>query len=185
MESTAYQAKQHWRVKGPRDATLKFASTIVEVPRRTYSTRELADMQSRVERAQRQLNEADAAGDTWEKFQAGARLRRFADLLEQWKQPVDPSPAKVEVQALRIGELAVVAMPGEPFAEIGAAVRKGSPFAFTMFCGYSDGAGGDYMPTADEYGHGGYEVERSPYGPGADQKVIDAALEGSGDNRRV
>jgi hypothetical protein len=45
-----------------------------------------------------------------------------------------------------------------------------------MFCGYSDGEGGNYMPTADEYGHGGYEVERTPYGPGADRAVIDASV---------
>jgi hypothetical protein len=113
----------------------------------------------------------------WKKHQAGARVRRFGDLLKQWRSAVDRSPRQVEVQALRIGELALVAMPGEPFAEIGANVKKQSPFAYTMFCGYSDGIGGDYMPTADEYQHGGYEVERTPYGPSAAELVIDAAGE--------
>jgi hypothetical protein len=45
-----------------------------------------------------------------------------------------------------------------------------------MFRGYSDGVGGNCMPTADEYAHGGYEVERTPYGPGADRAVIEAAV---------
>ena len=67
-------------------------------------------------------------------------------------------------------------MPGEPFAEIGAAVRKASPFVYTIFCGYSDGVGGNYLPTADEYAHGGYEVERTPYGRGADKTVTNAAI---------
>jgi len=175
VESTAYQAKQHWRVKGPRDATLRFASQLVEVPRRTYSTEEIDAMAARLDRARGQLREAEASSDPWKKTQAGARVRRFGDLLEQWKRPADPTPLQVEVQALRIGDLAIVAMPGEQFAEIGVAVKKASPFAFTMFCGYSDGAGGDYMPTADEYKYGGYEVERTPYGPGADQKTIEGA----------
>jgi hypothetical protein len=57
------------------------------------------------------------------------------------------------------------AVPGKPFAEIGAEVRKRSPFAFTMFRGYSDGIGGNYMPTSQEYAHGGYEVKRTPTAP--------------------
>ncbi len=181
VESTAYQAKQHWRVKGPLDSTLKFTSALVDVPRRTYTEKELADMRSRITHAEKQVTVLQGSMDDWKRHQAGARARRFADLLKQWQQPVDPSPAQVEVQALRIGELVLVAMPGEPFAEIGQRVKKNSPFAFTMFCGYSDGVGGDcskgcipYMPIPEEYQHGGYEVEQSPYNPGAAQLVIDA-----------
>ena len=74
--------------------------------------------------------------------------------------------------SLRIGNVAIVALPGEPFAEIGAAVKKASPFAFTMFCGYSSGIEGDYLPVRSEYQHGGYEVERTPYGLGAAEKLI-------------
>ena len=123
-------------------------------------------MAGRLARATQQLDQAKSARDPWKQHQAAARVRRFGDLLEQWKQPVDPSPRQVEVEILRIGELAIVAMPGEPFAEVGAAVKKASPFAYTMFCGYSDGVGGDYMPIASEYTFGGYEVERTPYGSG-------------------
>ena len=176
VESTAYQAKQHWRVDGPRSATLRFASKVIEVPARQYTAREIDDMSSRAAAASKQVEEARASGDSWKKFQAEARLRRFSDLLEQWKsQPANPAPVKVQLQILRIGEVALVAMPGEPFAEIGVAVKKASPFAFTMFCGYSNGAGGDYMPIAAEYPYGGYEVERTPYGTGAAEKVIQEA----------
>ncbi len=175
VESTAYQAKQHWRVKGPRDGTLRFATELVDVPRRTYSAEDIDAMVARLERAQVQLKEAEASSDARAKTQIEARIRRFGDLLEAWKQPEDPSPLQVEVRALRIGNLAIIAMPGELFAEIGVAVKKASPFAFTMFCGYSDGLGGGYMPTADEYKQGGYEVERTPYGPGAPQKIIEGA----------
>jgi hypothetical protein len=132
-------------------------------------------MKDRTATAQAQLDALGPNGDPWKVHQAGARVRRSSDLLEQWTQPVNPAPRQVEIQALQIGDLALVAMPGEPFAEIGAAVRKASPYDFTMFCGYSDGIGGDYMPTGDQYEHGGYEVERTLYDPGADAKVIEAA----------
>ncbi|MBI3667436.1 MAG: neutral/alkaline non-lysosomal ceramidase N-terminal domain-containing protein [Acidobacteria bacterium] len=172
VESTAYQAKQHWRVLGPRDATIKFATKVLELPPRRYTPREIDDMETLVADAKKKLEAAEASSDPWKKHQAEARLRRFADLLADWKRPPDPTPVKVRVQILRIGEVAIVAMPGEPFAEIGAAVKKASPFAVTMFCGYSNGEGGDYMPVEPEYALGGYEVQRTPYGTGAAEKLI-------------
>ncbi len=172
VESTAFQAKQHWRVKGPRDATLRFSSKLVDLPRRRYTQEEITAMEGRVARAHRQVEAAAKSNDPWKKHQAEARLRRFGDLLKKWKAPVDPSPIQVEVQVLRIGGVAIVAMPGEPFGEIGVAVKKASPFAFTMFAAYSSGVGGDYIPIEAEYAFGGYEVERSPYGRGAAEKLI-------------
>ena len=172
VESTAYQAKQHWRVKGSRDATLKFTSKLVDLPRRQYTQEEITAMVARVAAARRQVEAERGGNDPWKKHQAEARLRRFGDLLKKWKAPVDPSPIRVEVQVLRIGDVAIVAMPGEPFGEIGVAVKKASPFAFTMFAAYSSGVGGDYIPIEAEYAFGGYEVERSPYGRGAAGKLI-------------
>ncbi|MBK9170990.1 MAG: neutral/alkaline non-lysosomal ceramidase N-terminal domain-containing protein [Bryobacterales bacterium] len=171
VESTAYQAKQHWRVKGPRDATLRFATVTVQAPPRTYTREELARMERQVADAEAAVKKLGPNADRWEKHQAEARLRRFSDLLRSWRNPRTET-LPVDVQALRIGEYALVAMPGEPFSGIGAAVKKASPFAVTMFCGYSSGSGGDYMPIASEYEHGGYEVERSPYGTGAADLVI-------------
>ena len=172
VESTAYQAKQPWRVLGARDATLKFALRTVEVPRRKYSPEDIAEIRKLISEAQAKLQEAEASGDAWKRHQANARLRRFSDLLKKWQLPHDPAPIAVQLQVLRIGEVAIVAMPGEPFAEIGAAIKKASPFPVTMFCGYSTGAGGDYMPTESEYRLGGYEVQRTPYAPEAAGMII-------------
>ncbi len=177
VESTAYQAKQHWRVQGPRDATLKFASRIVRVPRRTYSAEDRDDVRARLERAEAQLAALAPDADPGKLHQAAARVRRFSDLLAAWSRPVPPLLREIEIQALRIGELAVFAMPGEQFAEIGAAVKQNSPFALTMFCGYSDGVGADYLLTDEEFAYGGYEVDRTPNNPGAAAIVIEAASE--------
>ncbi|MBI3281745.1 MAG: neutral/alkaline non-lysosomal ceramidase N-terminal domain-containing protein [Acidobacteria bacterium] len=171
VESTAFAARQPWRVIGPRDATLKFASKLLDLPPRTYTPEEVRLMEQQVADAERRVQQAHSSGDPWRKHQAEARRRRFADLLAKWRNP-STTPVALEVTALRIGVMAIVAMPGEPFAEIGAAVKKTSPFALTMFCGYSTGQGGDYMPVESEYRHGGYEVERTPYGAGAAGKLI-------------
>ncbi len=174
VESTAYIAKQFWRTEGPRDGSLRFATKVIEVPSRSYSGAEIASMEKRVREA-----EAKAAGmgsgDQWAKHAAEARVRRFADLLAKWKRPT-PGPVQVRLQVLRIGEVAMVAMAGEPFAEIGQAVKKASPFGVTMFCGYSSGEGGEYMPVESEYEYEGYEVDRTPYGRGAAGDVVGAAV---------
>lgn len=177
VESTAYQAKQHWRVKGPRSGKLARASKVIQLPRRQYSEKEINEMAARLDDAIQKATLMKAMQDPWKIHQANARVRRFSDLLTKWKQPVDPSPIEVQVEVWQIGDVGIVSMPGEPFAEIGVEVRKASPFAYTMFCGYSDGVGGDYLPMTCEYEHGGYEVERTPYGRHADKKLITETIE--------
>lgn len=177
VESTAYQAKQHWRVQGPRNGKLERASKIIQLPRRKYSSAEIDAMRARLDDARRKANHARASKDPWRLHQAQARVRRFSDLLAKWNQPVDATPIEVQVEVWKIGDVGIVSMPGEPFAEIGVAIRKASPFAHTMFCGYSDGVGGDYLPMTCEYDQGGYEVERTPYGRHADEKLITETIE--------
>jgi neutral ceramidase len=63
---------------------------------------------------------------------------------------------KGEIWATRMGDVAIVATPGEIFTEIGYDVRRQSPFRTTIFAGYSQAVLG-YVPTAAEYPHGGYE----------------------------
>jgi hypothetical protein len=172
VESTAYIARQPWRTEGPRDGTLKFVSKVIEVPGREYTPEEIERMRGEVAAAKQKLAAVRPSGDAREIHLAEARLRRVSDLLEQWRKPSDGKPVKVRLQALRIGHVVIVSMPGEPFAEIGAAVKKASPFPITMFCGYSSGEGGDYMPVAAEYPFAGYEVDRTPYGRGAADVVI-------------
>lgn len=172
VESTAFIAKQPWRVTGPRDGTLRFASEVISVPGREYTPAEIAKMRARVEEAAEKARQARAGGNAWETHAAEARLRRFEDLLKKW-ETAKGAPVQVRAQVLRIGEVAIVAMPGEPFAEIGQAVKKASPFPVTMFCGYSTGEGGDYMPVEEEYDWEGYEVDRTPYGRKAAAMMVE------------
>ena len=175
VESTAYAARQPWRVHGPRSGSLAFASEVIQVAGRMYTPEEISSVTAEAADARARLANVKP-GDSWSKYQAEARLRRFEDLLAKWKLASAPRHVSVELQALRIGDVALVAMPGEPFAEIGAAVKSKSPFPVTMFCGYSTGAGGDYMPVAAEFQYGGYEVERTPYGKEAGDQVVEAAV---------
>lgn len=90
--------------------------------------------------------------------------------------------APMTLTALRAGEVALVGFGMEVFTGIGLAVREQSPFAHTLFAGVSNGCVG-YLPTAEEYALGGYEVDLAPYfyrlpgrlAPGAAERAIAGA----------
>ncbi len=63
----------------------------------------------------------------------------------------------VPLQALRISDLAVCAIPFETFAEIGLDLKRRSPFPRTMVIGIANGYNG-YLPTPEQHQLGGYET---------------------------
>lgn len=65
-----------------------------------------------------------------------------------------------DIQAIRIGNMAVVGYPGEMFVDYQLVLEAGSPFDRTLAVAYSNGCIG-YVPTADAYPAGGYEVEQA------------------------
>jgi hypothetical protein len=82
----------------------------------------------------------------------------------------------IPIQVIRLGNTALVAIPVEPFAEIGVAVKKRSAADWTLFSGYSNGYYG-YMPMRENYPEGGYEVDTTPFAPGAAEQMIEACVQ--------
>jgi hypothetical protein len=75
-----------------------------------------------------------------------------------------------------VGDIAFVGYGGEVFHEIGKAVKAASPFRTTFILTHCNGAAG-YLPTRSSYAEGGYEVQSSPFAPGADEQLIEATLQ--------
>ncbi|UCH27194.1 MAG: hypothetical protein JSV66_06010, partial [Trueperaceae bacterium] len=73
---------------------------------------------------------------------------------------------ELDIWALVFGELALALCNGEPFCEIGLAIKRASPFANTFFGGYT-GASIGYIPWPEAYPQGGYAVETTPFLPEA------------------
>jgi neutral ceramidase len=61
------------------------------------------------------------------------------------------------VQALLIGEVAVVGAPGELFTKLGLDIKRRSPFALTLVAGVANDYIG-YIPDREAYALGGYQV---------------------------
>jgi hypothetical protein len=69
----------------------------------------------------------------------------------------------LELQAIRVGDVAIVSAAGEIFVKTGLAIKRRSPLAKTMFAGYTNGSVG-YIPPPEEYPRGGYEVNEAYLG---------------------
>jgi hypothetical protein len=64
---------------------------------------------------------------------------------------------RVPLQVLRVGDLAICAIPFETFVEIGLHLKRRSPFSRTIVVGLANGYNG-YLPTPEQHRLGGYET---------------------------
>ena len=88
-----------------------------------------------------------------------------------------PLPAQMPLVlgAMRIGDVAIAALPAETFVEIGLEIRKRSPFPQTFTISLANGSYG-YLPTEKQHELGGYETWRgtSRLEVQAATKIVDA-----------
>lgn len=95
-------------------------------------------------------------------------------------------PYEIEVQAIRLGDVTLVAVPGELFLDLGEAVRAASPAhgSPVVVLGYTNGYLG-YLPSRGTPAT--YETLVSPVAEGSGERVVAAAVhavETSGRNGR-
>jgi neutral ceramidase len=93
----------------------------------------------------------------------------FADILLNQRYPWKPVieardgfwSVPMRINAVRMGDLALVTFGAETFTEIGMRVKAASPSAHTLFASITDGCI-SYLHTEDSHTEGGYEVDVAP-----------------------
>lgn len=80
----------------------------------------------------------------------------------------------VEIQGIAVNEILFLGLPGEVFGEIGAAIRKASPFHHTVIIGYANTDAG-YIPTIDAFCSDSYEIHACLVGQVAVERLTEAA----------
>jgi neutral ceramidase len=80
---------------------------------------------------------------------------------------------RLPLRFVRINDAVIWSAPVEMFSEIAMDVRERSPFAQTLYFGYTNGWFG-YLPTAKAFEEGGYEPRTSPFTPQVEADVKQA-----------
>jgi neutral ceramidase len=148
-------------LKPLQQTRLSVASTEVRVPLQEYSPERIAQARRDMEKI-------------------GTRELSFLHQVEAYKvtdlQSRKSKALLLEVQAFRLNrDIAIVGLPGEVFAELGLAIKKGSPFKNTMVIELSNEAIG-YVPTEKAFREGSYEIVNSRVKPGGGEMLVEAAL---------
>ncbi len=106
-----------------------------------------------LEEAQKQFTACEPNKNKW-----GADACNY----EYWKRVIEahalppPTQETYSQTITRLGPLAVVPIPGEPFSAIGRRLRRLSPFAYTLCAGATNGSNG-YFVSREARHRGGYE----------------------------
>ena len=147
------EALSSWRVQA--------TSVLVDLPTQRHTPEELEE--ARRIAAQPPRDEADFTLDR-------VKAARIIELEEKLGSTV-----RVEIQALAVGPVAFVGIPGEFFAELGLQIRHASPFPHTVVVTLANDWW-DYIPTRTAYGEGAYEDTSARLAAGGGEAMVQQAV---------
>ena len=150
------------RSRTPLDgAALAVASTRLSLPLRTVSGEQAAQAKANMAKV----------GTSELPFLAQVETVTTLDLLRRG------ATLDAEVQVVRLHpDIAIVLLPGEVFADLGLAIKLGSPFAHTLVIELSNDNPA-YLPTEKAFKEGSYETVNSRIVPGGGERLVEAAIQ--------
>ena len=157
----------------PDAPVLRVVNRMVDLPLKAHMPPE--QLEAEAADLREKLNQLRAEGAPEQVRAATARATQAGMRAERSRLYHGKTHLARQLMGIRIGEIALVSMPGEPFNEIAQEISARSPFPHTLFSGYSNGGFG-YLPIRSAFTEGGYEVETTPYGPDAAEAVVRESL---------
>jgi hypothetical protein len=132
----------------------------------------------------REFDEAreDAAVSSYCKKRMPTHADSTIDVFRKMRKELAPRQGearKTWVQALRLGDVALVGVPGEYFTRLGIEIKRRSPFRYTYIAGIANDYIG-YVPDAQGYELGGYQVWTGLHSfveKGTGEAIADTAVE--------
>jgi hypothetical protein len=85
-----------------------------------------------------------------------------------------PEYFDLEISGLRIGDVALVSLPGEPFTDVGVQIKATEGWKDILPIAMTNGQQG-YFPMKDAFDEGGYEARSSNYVSGVAESLIAGA----------
>ncbi len=87
-----------------------------------------------------------------------------------------PDSFTIELTGVRIGNIAFVGIPGEPFTDIGVRIKAQEGYDMILPTALTNGDAG-YFPVSSAFDEGGYEARSSRYTKGIDDLIVKGAEE--------
>ena len=84
-----------------------------------------------------------------------------------------PESFPLELTGVRIGSVALIGIPGEPFTDIGVGIKATEGWSAIMPCCLTNGSEG-YFPMKDAFEVNGYESRTSSFRAGVGEALADA-----------
>lgn len=118
----------------------------------------LDEAKEQAESAEASFTQAKESGDEGSANIRSSGVRWAQRVLKLAEEGATDLKMRYDLQALAINDLAIIGLPGEVFVEYQLNIDAASPFAQTTVLGVTNGCP-SYIPIADEYQYGGYEIE--------------------------
>lgn len=133
-------------------STLSAAAKRVNIPRRSAISKKCPETAS----------SAATRYDIKENPSEGIHLspKKESLFLQEVERLTDANHDLAELQILQLGEIEIVALPGEIFVELGLEIKRRSSHPYPLIFGNSNGYIG-YVPTESSFAQGGYETRLS------------------------
>ena len=97
--------------------------------------------------------------------------------LADWQEKAPESHHLTEVQVLRVGDAALLGLPGEPFTSLGRAIRARSPFRRLLIAALANDFGAiGYVGDRAAYKLGGYELTHTPIASSGGEVLVEEAV---------
>jgi neutral ceramidase len=140
--------------------TLGVASRKVKIPVNKLPSVE--ELKTEINDSRQRLDNLKQNGNTQytQLMDAYIRLEWAEDALSIVQSDTQADHLDMEIQAIRINNTVLVAIPGELFVDIGLNIKKASPFPNTFIIEMANGAT-CYLPTRKAFEKGGYELDFS------------------------
>ena len=149
--------------------TLKAMQKILKVPANVPDAKDLP-----LAKKYKELH--DAGRDDLIPYKAMELTTVVAEALRMCRMENGPTHYDLVMSGLRIGPVALIGIPGEPFTEIGVKIKDSDGFDLILPCGLTNGYDG-YFPSKQAFSEGGYEARTSPYKPSITDDIINCAKE--------
>ena len=113
----------------------------------------------------------DAGRDDLIPYTAMELTTVVAEALRMCELEHGPEFIELTLTGIRIGNVALVGIPGEPFTDVGVRIKEAEGWDLILPCALTNGYQG-YFPMQSAFDEGGYEARTSQYAAGVAERII-------------